>query len=172
MKENSGYNYVTAVFHGSEIISMDSKNRFSFPAVFRKLVLMEGSNLLYLYADIKPVSTLFSCLRLYTQKSWTAFWNEVEHEIQTRTQTTEQFLRNKSQFAIHTASIELDRQGRITVPSRLTAQLGYKAGKYSLMGYGNHIRMFPKEVEEKIVEDMKLRGDTYVLSDEKNRKLA
>lgn len=172
MKEDSGYHYDTAVFHGSEIISMDNKNRFAFPTVFRKLVLMEGSNLLYLFADVKPISKTLSCLRIYTQRSWNSFSATVEEEIRSRTQTTDQIIRNKSAFAMQTALIELDRQGRVTIPSKLTAQLGYKTGKYSLQGFTNHIRMFPKDVEENISEDMKVRGDSYVLSDEKNLKLA
>ncbi len=103
--ENGGRKWGDKMFLGTFEHNMDDKNRLIIPAKYRE----ELGNTFYITRGLE------NCLFLYSEKEW----NQLVEKLNTLT-FTKKDARNFMRFFYSGATtLELDKQGRISIPSYL-----------------------------------------------------
>src|SRR5512136_3056154 len=100
-----------ADFTGTHVHSLDDKGRVSVPAQFRRQLTGE---------DLFLNLGMDGCLELYTPEKWDSI-RESLGKLPRNQQRVRFFLRR---FASYLRPVSIDAQGRISIPSDLTAMAG------------------------------------------------
>jgi len=126
-------------FLGNIEAKLDAKSRVFIPAVFRKLLIAEGEQTLYLRKDVFQ-----NCITVYPQTVWEeelivlrsrlSRWNPQEQDLY-------------RQFMIEAEAVEPDGSGRILISKQLLNLVGIDS-EVRFLGVDNTIEIWPKEALE------------------------
>ena len=97
-------------FRGSFLHTLDEKNRLSIPAKYRKSSNSTSHDIFIITVGLDR------CLFVYPQDIWE---NEVERELNKLSFTTGDHRLFARKLLHHATDVQLDRQGRLTLPQKL-----------------------------------------------------
>lgn len=128
--ENGGRKWGDKMFLGTFEHNMDDKNRLIIPAKYRE----ELGNTFYITRGLE------NCLFLYSEKEW----NQLVEKLNTLT-FTKKDARNFMRFFYSGATtLELDKQGRISIPSYLVEYANI-THTCKIIGVGERLEIWAEE---------------------------
>lgn len=122
------------MFSGVSSLNLDSKNRIAIPAKYRDAIVSEH--------DSKLVVTLESakCLLIYPE----SVWETVRTKVQNLPNSVHPLVKSYQRLVLgHAESLELDKAGRILLPSTLRQMAGLEH-ELSLVGMGDKFELWDK----------------------------
>jgi MraZ protein len=123
---------------------VDMKNRVFIPAVFRKVLIAEGEQVLYLRKDIYK-----NCIIVYPESVWEYELIELRSRLN-RWNPEEQDLYR--QFMFEAEAVEPDGSGRILISKKLLTLVGIES-EVRFVGVDNTLEIWPiKELEKPLVD--------------------
>lgn len=126
----------------SHVVSVDSKGRVSIPARFREyLNATYGDQLILLDKD--------GCVFAYPLEEWKRRFSEKFRELPTYREDVRRYLR---QMYGRASPCEIDRQGRILIPSRLRETAGIEK-EAVVVGLENKFEIWGKERWEESIKE-------------------
>jgi len=144
--ENGGRKWGDKMFLGTFEHNMDDKNRLIIPAKYREelgntFYITRGlENCLFLYSTFYITRGLENCLFLYSEKEW----NQLVEKLNTLT-FTKKDARNFMRFFYSGATtLELDKQGRISIPSYLVEYANI-THTCKIIGVGERLEIWAEE---------------------------
>lgn len=131
------------MFMGTYNNSIDAKNRMIIPARFRdelgyKVVLTKGID---------------NCIYLYSMEQWEKFMDKLSG-LPVSDMRARNFVRN---FTGSAEELEVDRQGRITLPQGLRDRVGI-VKELTTIGCMDKIEIWSRQEYEGIQEDVEMTG--------------
>jgi len=127
-------------FLGNIEAKLDTKSRVFIPALFRKVLVAEGQQTLYLRKDVFQ-----NCITVYPQSVWEeelgilrsrlSKWNPQEQDLY-------------RQFMLEAEVVEADSSGRILISKHLLNLVGIELD-VRFLGVDNTLEIWPKEALEK-----------------------
>lgn len=139
-------------FSGKYYYTLDPKGRIIIPAPFREILSANYNSKLIFTND-----AFDRCLCAYPISEW----NELMEKVKEKPQTLEAvryFMRRVIGSAIE---CEIDRQGRVLVPSALRTDAGLN-NEVVLMGQGNRIEIWDRGELEKVADPSKIDRKAYM----------
>ena len=137
---------VVARLFGAYTHNLDQKNRLAIPAKLRAEL---GDSFVL---TLSPSGE--KCLLAYTFEDW----DDVMRDFLSQPSSEDQMLRQRKLY-MNTDKMDLDAQGRMTIPTRLMEQAGFRREVY-MLGSGYHLEFWDPEEFEKMLERNKERMDS------------
>ncbi len=139
-------------FTGEYQQKVDGKGRLSIPADFRRVLeagdpaARQGGALPGLYVQYGP--HLKGCLMVQTVDAFTEIMNAIMAIRPRNAQEAE--ARRLAQVSIlgNAIRLELDRDGRVVLPQRQRAKLGFSEGEVVTLGLGDNFEIWPADTYE------------------------
>jgi MraZ protein len=123
---------------------VDAKNRVFVPAVFRKVLLAEREQVLYLRKDIYR-----NCIIVYPESVWEEELSILRSHLNKWNSEEQDLYR---QFMFEAEAVELDGSGRMLLSKKLLALVGMETD-VRFVGVDNTIELWPiKELEKPLVD--------------------
>ncbi len=122
------------MWYGEFIHSLDSKDRFVFPAKFRDKMKKLKSKKFYLTRGLE------GCLFFFTSQ----VWNELETKLQSVSFTKEQSRNFNRLYFSGAQEIEIDSQGRLILPGYLKEYAGISK-EVVIIGVGDRVEIWDKK---------------------------
>lgn len=130
-------------FIGDFDAKMDIKQRVVLPAAFKRSLEEMGENRLVAQKDMYE-----NCIRLVPYKVWEEDMAELRSKLNLYNRQHLQLLRV---FQANTAELQLDTNGRILVPKKLSDLVGIERD-VKFLGVDKYVEMWPTDVYEKQAE--------------------
>lgn len=130
-------------FKGEYEHSVDQKGRVSFPARLRKALNPQAQERFTILKGLEP------CLYLYPEDQWQKVEEQLS-QINTSTSKGRMVMRN---FLRSAQDIELDKQNRLALPSRLMEWSGIE-DRAIFLGSGFRIELWSPEKLEEVDEEI------------------
>ena len=127
-------------FLGNIEAKLDTKSRVFIPAIFRKVLVAEHQQTLYLRKDIFQ-----NCITVYPQSVWEEELGILRSKLNKWDPQEQDLYR---QFLIEAEVVEPDTSGRILISKRLLSIVGIES-EVRFLGVDNTIEIWPKEALEK-----------------------
>jgi MraZ protein len=127
-------------FLGNIEAKLDTKSRVFIPAVFRKVLIAEGQQTLYLRKDVYQ-----DCIIMYPQSVWEDELGLLRSKLNKWNPQEQDLYR---QFMIEAETVEPDGSGRILISKHLLTLVGIDS-EVRFLGVDNTIEIWPKDVLEK-----------------------
>jgi MraZ protein len=124
------------VFQGETAITVDDKGRLAVPTAYRDQVARECGNRLVL--TYNPFET--GCLWLYEAKAW----ERVRDEVMAMPNTKKTVRALQQKLVGSAAFLELDANGRVTVPPSHRTSVGIEK-KAVLLGMGDKFELWSEQ---------------------------
>lgn len=119
--------------------NLDQKNRLQIPAKMRAEL---GDSFVL---TLSPSGE--RCLLAYPFEEW----DLVMENLASETPTRDTMLRQRKIY-MNTDKIDLDSQGRMTIPSRFMEKAGFKQEVF-MLGCGSHLELWDTAEQQKMLED-------------------
>ena len=120
------------MFRGLTACSIDAKNRLTVPTAYRSVFVDEFDSKVVLTIDTEE-----RCLLLYPLEHWMV----IEDKLQSLPSFTPATRRIQRLLIGHATDLELDRQGRILIPSLLSEYAGLDKS-VMLVGQGKKVEVW------------------------------
>jgi MraZ protein len=144
------------MFRGSFALSLDDKGRLTLPTRYRDSLLSENGGQLICTIDHKD-----PCLLLYPLQEW----EEIEEKLQRLSSFNPQEQRLKRLLLGHATDCEMDKAGRILLPSTLRAHAKLSKG-LRLVGQLNKFEIWDEETwHAKVLADMAIEQELAAAGD-------
>ena len=127
-------------FLGNIEAKLDSKCRVFIPAIFRKVLVAENQQTLYLRKDVFQ-----DCITVYPQSVWEEELGVLRSKLNKWDPQEQDMYR---QFLLEAEVEELDASGRILISKHLLNIVGIES-EVCFLGVDNTIEIWPKEALEK-----------------------
>jgi MraZ protein len=127
-------------FLGNIEARLDTKNRVFIPAVFRKVLVAEAQQTLYLRKDVYQ-----DCIIVYPQLVWEEELSLLRSKLNKWNPEEQDLYR---QFMLEAEVVESDISGRILISRHLLSSVGIETD-VRFLGVDNTIEIWPKNVLEK-----------------------
>lgn len=127
-------------FLGNIEAKLDIKSRVFIPAVFRKVLVAEGQQTLYLRKDVFQ-----DCIIVYPQSVWEEELGLLRSKLNKWNPEEQDLYR---QFMLEAEAVEPDVSGRILISRRLLNSVGIES-EVRFLGVDNTFEIWPKEALEK-----------------------
>jgi MraZ protein len=127
-------------FLGNIEAKMDTKSRVFIPAIFRKVLVTENQQILYLRKDVFQ-----NCITVYPQSVWEEELGILRSRLNKWDPEEQDLYR---QFMIEAELEEADASGRILISKHLLNSVGIES-EVRFLGVDNTIEIWPKEALEK-----------------------
>jgi len=127
-------------FLGNIEAKLDTKSRVFIPAIFRKVLVAENQQTLYLRKDVFQ-----NCITVYPQSVWEEELGLLRSKLNKWDPQEQDLYR---QFMIEVEVEEPDASGRILISRHLLNIVGIES-EVRFLGVDNTIEIWPKEVLEK-----------------------
>jgi MraZ protein len=138
-------------FLGKYYNTLDPKGRVIIPAPFREILSSSKNTKLIIANDVFD-----RCLCAYPVEEWTRLVDMVKEKPQTM-DSVKYFMRRVVGSAVE---CELDKQGRILVPSALRTDAGLNS-EVAVMGQGNRIEVWDKSELEGVADPTKIDKEKF-----------
>lgn len=129
-------------FYGAEKFTIDHKGRVAIPARLRRAISPEA------HETFVVVPGFDGCLALYPLDEWRI----TEEKLRTLPAGDARARRFKRMLLANAADVQVDAQGRVTLPSKLTERVGLKK-EALLLGSVDHIEIWDPERFEAMTEE-------------------
>ena len=128
-------------FYGADVFAIDHKGRVAIPARLRRALSPEA------HETFVITPGLDRCLALYPLDEWQIY----EHKLRGLPIGNDRARLLKRKLLAHAADVQVDAQGRVTLPSKLMqwANLGKEA---LIVGAVDHIEIYDPDHFEAITE--------------------
>ena len=140
LPENYLLNCAKMRFLGNIEAKLDTKSRVFIPALFRKVLVAENQQTLYLRKDVFQ-----KCITLYPQSVWEEELALLRSKLNKWDPEEQDLYR---QFMLEAEVEELDASGRILISKHLLSIVGIES-EVRFLGVDNTIEIWPKEALEK-----------------------
>ena len=137
------------MFRGLTQVSVDEKGRMAVPVRYRETIVDQAEGWLVLTIDTEE-----RCLLLYTYPRW----EQIEEKLQDLSSFNSATRRIQRLLIGHATELEIDRQGRILLPSLLREYAGIDKGAM-LVGQGRKFEIWG-EAQWQLNRDAWLAEDT------------
>ncbi len=138
------------MFQGETAITVDDKGRMAVPTAYRDLVARESGNRLVL--TYNPFES--GCLWLYAEKEWARVRDDVMSKP-----NTQRVVRVLQQKLVGSSSVlELDANGRITVPPSHRNAVGIEK-RAVLLGMGDKFELWSEQAHRALIQQTLSDGD-------------
>ena len=127
-------------FLGNIEAKIDTKSRVFIPAVFRKVLVAETQQTLYLRKDVYQ-----NCIIVYPQLVWEEELSLLRSKLNKWNPEEQDLYR---QFMLEAEAVESDVSGRILISRHLLNSVGIES-EVRFLGVDNTIEIWPKNVLEK-----------------------
>lgn len=127
-------------FLGNIEAKLDSKSRVFIPAIFRKVLVAENQQTLYLRKDVFQ-----NCIIVYPQSVWEEELGLLRSKLNKWDPEEQDLYR---QFMLEAEVEELDASGRILISKQLLNSVGIES-EVRFLGVDNTMEIWPKEALEK-----------------------
>jgi MraZ protein len=127
-------------FLGNIVAKLDAKNRVFIPAAFRKQLLQDEVQKLYLRKDVFQ-----NCITVYTQDVWEEELLQLRASLNRWEPEQQEMYR---QFMIDAEEVLPDSNGRILISKQLLSLVGIET-EVRFLGVDNTLEIWPKEALEK-----------------------
>jgi len=127
-------------FLGNIEAKLDSKSRVFIPAIFRKVLVGENQQTLYLRKDVFQ-----NCIIVYPQSVWEEELGLLRSKLNKWDPEEQDLYR---QFMLEAEVEELDASGRILISKQLLNSVGIES-EVRFLGVDNTMEIWPKEALEK-----------------------
>lgn len=127
-------------FLGNIVARLDVKNRVFIPAAFRKQLLQQEGQKLYLRKDVFQ-----DCISVYTKEVWEEELQNLRSRL-SRWNPEEQELYR--QFMLEAEEVVADGSGRILISKQLLSLVGIDS-EVRFLGVDNMLEIWPREALEK-----------------------
>ena len=134
------------MWYGEFSHTLDEKDRFILPAKFREKVKTFEERSLYITRGLE------GCLSLYAQSDW----ERIKDKLESLSFTKQQSRFFNRLFFSGASQIEVDSQGRISVPEYLKKFAKIKR-EIMIVGVGNRIEVWGKDSWDKFYKENKKR---------------
>ena len=131
-----------STFSGKYYYTIDPKGRVMIPAPLREIISANYSS--KLYVTNAPVD---KCLNIYPLEEWNGLLEKVRGLPKTN-RSVKRFMRNVIGSAIE---VNLDKQGRVQVPSALREDSGIK-GDIVIVGLLDRLEIWDRELWDKAMD--------------------
>lgn len=121
------------MFRGLAACSIDEKGRVTVPSNYRKMLTEEADGKLVLTIDTED-----RCLLLYPLATWLV----IEEQLGKLPSLNPAARRIRRLLIGHATDLELDRQGRILLPSLLREYAGLNDKSIMMVGLGNKMAIY------------------------------
>jgi len=138
-------------FSGKYYYTLDQKGRLIIPAPFREILASNYTSRLIFTND-----AFDRCLNAYPVDEWGALMEKVKAMPQTL-DSVRYFMRRVIGSAIE---CEIDRQGRVLIPSALRIDSGLDS-EVVVLGQGNRIEIWNKDELERVADPEKIDRQSY-----------
>lgn len=138
------------MFQGETAITVDDKGRVAIPTGYREVVAgVSGNRLVLTYNPFES-----GCLWLYAEKEWRRVRDEVMDKP--NTQRVVRVLQQK--LVGSSAVLELDANGRISVPASHRHAVGIEK-KAVLLGMGDKFELWSEQAHRALIQQTLSDGD-------------
>jgi len=127
-------------FLGNIEAKLDTKSRVFIPALFRKVLVAENEQILYLRKDVFQ-----NCITVYPQTVWEEELGHLRSKLNKWNPDEQDLYR---QFMLEAEVEELDASGRILISKHLLSIVGIES-EVRFLGVDNTMEIWPKEALEK-----------------------
>ena len=127
-------------FLGNIEAKLDSKSRVFIPAIFRKVLVADNQQTLYLRKDVFQ-----NCIIVYPQIVWEEELGLLRSKLNKWDPEEQDLYR---QFMLEAEVEELDASGRILISKQLLNSVGIES-EVRFLGVDNTLEIWPKEALEK-----------------------
>jgi MraZ protein len=127
-------------FLGNIVAKLDAKNRVFIPAAFRKQLLQDEGQRLYLRKDVFQ-----KCITVYTLDVWEEELLNLRASLNRWEPEQQELYR---QFMIDAEEVIPDSSGRILISKQLLSLVGIES-EVRFLGVDNTLEIWPKEALEK-----------------------
>jgi MraZ protein len=127
-------------FLGNIEARLDIKSRVFIPAIFRKVLVVEAQQTLYLRKDVYQ-----DCIIIYPQSVWEEELSLLRSKLNKWNPEEQDLYR---QFMLEAEVVESDVSGRILISRHLLNSVGIES-EVRFLGVDNTIEIWPKNVLEK-----------------------
>lgn len=127
-------------FLGNIVAKLDAKNRVFIPAAFRKQLLQDEGQKLYLRKDVFQ-----KCITVYTLDVWEEELLNLRASLNRWEPEQQELYR---QFMIDAEEVIPDSSGRILISKQLLSLVGIES-EVRFLGVDNTLEIWPKEALEK-----------------------
>jgi len=127
-------------FLGNIVAKLDAKNRVFIPAAFRKQLLQDEGQVLYLRKDVFQ-----NCITVYTQEVWEEELLQLRASLNRWEPEQQELYR---QFMIDAEEVLPDSSGRILISKQLLQLVGIDS-EVRFLGVDNTLEIWPKEALER-----------------------
>ncbi|ACA12922.1 cell division protein MraZ [Xylella fastidiosa subsp. multiplex Griffin-1] len=141
---------ITTVFQGETAITLDDKGRMVVPAVYRDLIARMSANRLVL--TYNPFEA--GCLWLYVEKEW----ERVRDELMVKPNAHRVVRVLQQKLVGSSALLELDANGRISVPSSHRSAVAIEK-KAVLLGMGDKFELWSEQAHHALIQQTLSDGD-------------
>ncbi|HHW4680502.1 MAG TPA: division/cell wall cluster transcriptional repressor MraZ [Xylella taiwanensis] len=141
---------MTTVFQGETAITLDDKGRMVVPTIYRDLIADVSANRLVL--TYNPFEA--GCLWLYAEKEWKRVRDELM--LKPNAQRVVRVLQQK--LVGSSAVLELDANGRISVPPSHRGAVGIEK-KAVLLGMGDKFELWSEQAHRALIQQTLSDGD-------------
>lgn len=121
------------MLRGLAACSIDEKGRVTVPSNYRKILMEEADGKLVLTIDTED-----RCLLLYPLSNWLV----IEEQLSKLPSLNPASRRIQRLLIGHATDLELDRQGRILLPSLLREYAGLNDKSIMMVGLGNKVAIY------------------------------
>lgn len=125
---------------GNIVAKLDAKNRVFIPAAFRKQLLQDEGQVLYLRKDVFQ-----NCITVYTQEVWEEELLQLRASLNRWEPEQQELYR---QFMIDAEEVLPDSSGRILISKQLLNLVGIDS-EVRFLGVDNTLEIWPKEALER-----------------------
>lgn len=127
-------------FLGNIEAKLDTKSRVFIPALFRKVLVAENEQIIYLRKDVFQ-----NCITIYPQSVWEEELGLLRSKLNKWNPEEQDLYR---QFMLEAEVEELDASGRILISKHLLNSVGIES-EVRFLGVDNTMEIWPKEALEK-----------------------
>ena len=142
------------MFRGVTTLNLDAKGRMAIPTRYRERLQETCASRLVLTVDRDR------CLLLYPETEW----SEIERKLKSLPSFDKAARALQRLYIGHAQDMEMDAQGRISLPSELRSFAGLEK-RVAMVGQGNKFELWDEEVWNSRCEDYLNQADLEGLED-------